>query len=187
MRKFILFVTLFFTFQSFANAQNPVVLLNTSVGTIEIELFQQQAPESVKNFLNYVDQKFYDGLIFHRVIDQFMIQGGGLTKDLSKKMPTQKPIKNEANNGLKNEIGTIAMARTSDVHSATSQFFINVANNSFLDFKNESDVGYGYAVFGKVVKGMDIVNKIKSVKTVSKSGLENLPEVAVEIKQIKRK
>ena len=164
-----------------------VVVMDTSIGgPIEIELFQDKAPESVKNFLAYVDEKFYDGTIFHRVIDNFMIQGGGFTKDMGKK-ETKAPIKNEATNGLKNENYTLAMARTQIVDSATAQFFINVKDNGFLDHKDTSIRGYGYAVFGKVVKGTEIVDKIKAVETHTVSQYENVPKTPVVIKSIKRK
>ncbi|GAB4057214.1 peptidylprolyl isomerase [Uliginosibacterium sediminicola] len=141
-----------------------MVKLHTRFGVITLELFADKAPESVKNFLAYVEAGHYDGTIFHRVISNFMIQGGGMNPDMSQK-PTQAPIKNEANNGVKNEIGTIAMARTSDPHSATAQFFINVTDNDFLNFRNETTQGWGYCVFGKVVEGMDVVEQIKGVKT----------------------
>lgn len=164
--------------------QNPVVAMETSMGTIEIELYADKAPETVKNFLQYVDDGFYSGTIFHRVIDGFMIQGGGFTEDMTQK-PTRSPIKNEATNGLKNERGTIAMARTMVVDSATSQFFINVVDNPFLNHVDKNQ--YGYAVFGKVVAGMDVVDKIKAVPTTVKKGHENVPVTPVVIKSIKRK
>jgi peptidyl-prolyl cis-trans isomerase B (cyclophilin B) len=144
--------------------EKTMVLIKTSMGNIKVELFDKQAPESVKNFLQYVDAKFYDNTIFHRVIDNFMIQGGGFTKDLVQK-PTKAPVKNEASAELKNLKGTLAMARTPAVNSATAQFFINVLDNAFLDHKDESAAGFGYCVFGKVVDGMDVVDKIKAVKT----------------------
>ena len=163
-----------------------MVLMKTSAGDIKIELFDKQAPETVKNFLQYVDAKFYDGTIFHRVIDGFMIQGGGFTKDLSQK-PTKAPVKNEAKADLKNLRGTIAMARTSVINSATAQFFINVVDNSFLDHKDESQSGFGYCVFGNVVDGMDIVDKIKSMKTGARSPLgSDVPVQDIEIKEISR-
>ena len=162
---------------------NPVVIIKTSKGDIKVELFQDKAPVSVKNFLQYVDSKHYNGTIFHRVIDGFMIQGGGFTKDFSQK-PTKAPIKNEASNGLKNQKGTLAMARTSDVDSATSQFFINVADNAFLDHKSPTPQGFGYCVFGKVTEGMDVVDKIKGVQTTSRGPYENVPVEAVEIIEI---
>lgn len=153
---------------------NPHVLLETSAGDILVELFAEQAPVTVENFLRYVDQEFYDGLIFHRVIDNFMIQGGGMTLQMKEK-PAGAPIKNEANNGLKNVTGTLAMARTMDPHSASAQFFINVKDNAFLDFKDESTQGWGYAVFGKVVDGMDVVNKIKKTRTRTVGPFSDVP------------
>ncbi len=156
----------------------PVILMSTSLGDIKIELYDQDAPETVKNFLSYVNDKFYDGTIFHRVIAGFMIQGGGMTPDLQQKQ-TKPPIKNESSNGLKNETYTLAMARTSVPDSATSQFFINVKNNSFLDKASAQD-GVGYAVFGKVVEGMDVVNKIEKVQT----GRSDVPNEPVVIKSV---
>ncbi|MGD9327077.1 MAG: peptidylprolyl isomerase, partial [Desulfobacterales bacterium] len=148
-----------------ATAGNPKVEMETSKGKFVIELYPEKAPDTVKNFLNYVDTKFYDGTIFHRVIPKFMIQGGGFTADMKRKS-AGAPIKNEADNGLKNERGTIAMARTNDPHSATAQFFINTVNNDFLNHKSKTTQGWGYVVFGKVVTGMDVVDAISSVKTV---------------------
>ena len=142
----------------------PYVELETTMGNIVIELNQEKAPHTVANFLEYVKSGHYDGTIFHRVIDGFMIQGGGMDANMTEKS-TNAPIQNEADNGLKNEVGTIAMARTSDPHSATAQFFINVKDNSFLNFSGKNPQGWGYAVFGKVIEGMDIVNKIKGVPT----------------------
>ncbi len=142
----------------------PYVELETTMGNIVIELNQEKAPNTVANFLEYVKSGHYDGTIFHRVIDGFMIQGGGMDANMKEKS-TNAPIQNEADNGLKNEVGTIAMARTSDPHSATAQFFINVKDNSFLNFSGKNPQGWGYAVFGKVTEGMDIVNKIKGVPT----------------------
>jgi len=143
---------------------NPIVVMETSMGTIDIELYSDKAPKTVENFLSYVKDKFYDGTIYHRIINNFMIQGGGFSKE-GKEKETKAPIINEADNGLKNDNGTIAMARTNDPNSATSQFFINVKDNSFLNFQAKTQQGWGYCVFGKVVNGMDIVNKIKAVKT----------------------
>lgn len=154
--------------------QALLVILHTNMGDIKLELDQAKAPVTVENFVQYVKDGHYDGTIFHRVIGNFMIQGGGFDKDMKQK-PTKAPIKNEANNGLKNEVGTIAMARTQDPHSATAQFFINVTDNSFLNFSSESRQGWGYAVFGKVVEGMDVVNTIKNVKTTSYGFHENVP------------
>ncbi len=157
-----------------------MVKLHTRFGVITLELFADKAPESVKNFLAYVEAGHYDGTIFHRVISNFMIQGGGMNPDMSQK-PTQAPIKNEANNGVKNEIGTVAMARTSDPHSATAQFFINVTDNDFLNFRNETTQGWGYCVFGKVVEGMDVVEQIKGVKTGRSGFHQDVPVEAVVI------
>ena len=147
-----------------ADDKMPRVLLKTSMGDIVLELDQAKAPVTVDNFLKYVNAGFYNGTIFHRVIDGFMIQGGGFTQDFQKK-PTNPPIQNEANNGLKNVRGTIAMARTSDPNSATAQFFINVVNNAFLDFRAPSGQDWGYTVFGQVVDGMDVVDKIRKTPT----------------------
>ncbi len=155
-----------------------MILMSTSLGDIKIELYDQDAPETVKNFLSYVNDKFYDGTIFHRVIAGFMIQGGGMTPDLQQKQ-TKPPIKNESSNGLKNETYTLAMARTSVPDSATSQFFIHVKNNSFLDKASAQD-GVGYSVFGKVVEGMDVVNKIEKVQT----GRSDVPNEPVVIKSV---
>lgn len=142
----------------------PIVQFDTSAGVIELELYADKAPQTVANFLDYVQSGHYDGTIFHRVIDGFMIQGGGFDANMTEKR-TGTPIKNEADNGLSNDIGTIAMARTSDPHSATAQFFINVNNNSFLNYSSPTPQGWGYAVFGKVTSGMDVVNAIKGVPT----------------------
>lgn len=158
------------------------VKMATTLGDITLELNRQKAPISTDNFLKYVDKKFYDGLIFHRVIPTFMIQGGGFTPDMTQKRG-EAPIKNEWQNGLKNVRGSIAMARTSDPDSATSQFFINVKDNSFLD---EPRGGAAYAVFGKVVEGMDTVDKIKDVPTTTKAPYENVPETPVVIKSARR-
>ncbi len=171
-----------------------VVVLDTSLGTIEIALFPEKAPVTVKNFLQYVDDSFYDGTIFHRVIPQFVVQGGGMTPDLNPK-ETRDPIKNEATNGLKNTRGTIAMARTGVVDSATSQFFINVVDNQRLDHKDDTVRGFGYAVFGKVVSGMDVVDKIVSVETDGQFQdpdkrrrlYQNVPKEPIIIKSIRRK
>ena len=147
-----------------ALAGDPQVELKTSMGTIVIELYPEKAPATVGNFLGYVKDGHYAGTVFHRVIPGFMIQGGGFTRNFDQK-PTRKPVKNEAGNGLKNTVGTIAMARTSDPHSATAQFFINVADNDSLNFRFPTPDGYGYAVFGKVVKGLDVVKRIEKVQT----------------------
>jgi len=170
-----------------AQSAAPVVILKTSVGEIEIELYPDKAPETVKNFLAYVDDGFYDGTIFHRVIKDFMIQGGGFDGGRQKK-PTRSPIKNEANNGLKNEVGTVAMARTSVPDSATSQFFINVENNTFLDYREPTPEGYGYAVFGRVTRGMDVVEKIENAETEDGGGaFRNIPKSPVVIESARRK
>ena len=163
--------------------KNPVVTMETSLGNIKIELFEKEAPISVKNFLEYTKSGFFSGTIFHRVIPGFMIQGGGFTADRKQK-PTNASIKNEAVNGLKNDRGTISMARTSAPDSATAQFFINVVNNDMLN--RPSPDGAGYAVFGKVVEGMDVVDKIVSVKTKNENMVfQNIPETPVAIKSVK--
>jgi len=167
-------------------AGNPLIIIETSLGKMEVELDQAKAPETVKNFLAYVDAKFYDGTIFHRVIPGFMIQGGGMTPDMNQK-ETYPPIKNEAANGLKNKRGSLAMARTADPNSATSQFFINLVDNSFLDYRNDTLQGIGYAVFGKVTKGMEVADKIAKVATGNKGMHQNVPLEPVLIKAIKRK
>lgn len=151
-----------------------MVKLHTNHGTITLELNAEKAPRTVENFLQYVRDGFFDGTIFHRVIDGFMIQGGGFEPGMTQK-PTREAIENEAGNGLKNEAYTIAMARTPNPNSATAQFFINVANNSFLDFTAPTPQGYGYAVFGKVVEGIDVVDKIKKVKTGNRAGHRDVP------------
>jgi peptidyl-prolyl cis-trans isomerase B (cyclophilin B) len=151
-----------------------MIVFKTNYGDITIELDFDKAPVSSANFLEYAKSGFYDNTIFHRVIDNFMIQGGGFESGLLQK-PNGKPIVNEADNGLTNAVGTLAMARTSDPHSATSQFFINVSNNTFLNHKNKTSQGWGYAVFGKVSAGMEVVNKIKQCRTSSKSGHQDVP------------
>ena len=151
-----------------------MVKLHTNHGVITLELDAAKAPKTVENFLQYVRDGFFDGTIFHRVIDGFMIQGGGFEPGMTQK-PTRAAIENEAGNGLKNDTYTIAMARTNNPSSATAQFFINIANNSFLNFTAPTPQGYGYAVFGKVVEGMDVVDKIKKVKTGSRSGHQDVP------------
>ncbi len=164
------------------NMKNTIVVLETSKGNIEIELYQDKAPISTKNFLDYVEKGHYDGLIFHRVMKGFMIQGGGFDKDMSEKA-TDGPIKNEAGNGIKNEKGTIAMARTMVVDSATSQFFINVADNAFLDHSDDTMRGFGYAVFGKVISGMDVVSQIESSATHSVGQFDDVPVEPIIIKK----
>lgn len=165
-------------------SKNPVVLIKTNMGDIKVELEKDKAPITVKNFLQYVHEGFYNHTIFHRVIDGFMIQGGGFTKNFQQK-PTHASIQNEAENGLLNKKGTIAMARTSDVNSATAQFFINVVDNPFLDFKGKNPHAYGYCVFGKVIDGMNVVDKIKKVKTGTQGPYENVPSDTVEILEVK--
>ena len=155
-------------------ADNPTVLLETSSGDILLELFAAEAPETVKNFLQYVDDGFYTNTLFHRVIPGFMIQGGGMTMKMEDK-PTRAPIANEAANGLANDRGTVAMARTSDPHSATAQFFINVADNDFLNHSAPTPSGFGYCVFGKVIEGMNTVDKILKVKTKTVGGHSDVP------------
>ncbi|GAB6037112.1 peptidylprolyl isomerase [Fundidesulfovibrio butyratiphilus] len=162
-----------------------MVLMETSMGLITLELYPDKAPVTVANFLQYVDSGFYEGTIFHRIIDGFMIQGGGLGVTMKEK-PTQAPIVNEAANGLKNLAGTIAMARTMDPHSATSQFFINVNDNAFLDYQNDTPQGIGYCVFGKVVDGMDVVNKIKKARTRTLGYHENVPVEPITINSVLR-
>ena len=164
---------------------NPKVVMETSEGTITIVLWADKAPLSVKNFLRYTDEKFYDGTIFHRVISNFMIQGGGMTADMQTKT-THEPIKNEASPELKNDRGTIAMARTQVVDSATSQFFINVVDNDFLNHRDKTPGGYGYAVFGKVVEGMEVVDKIKNVETTVSGPYRDVPKTTVVIKRVQR-
>jgi len=165
-------------------AKNSVVLMETSLGNMKLELFAKEAPISVRNFLDYVNSGFYDGTVYHRVIRGFMIQGGGFTADLNQKQ-TNQPIKNEADNGLKNLTGTLAMARTMVVDSATSQFFINVVDNGFLNHRDNTPQGYGYAVFGKVIEGMDVVNKIIAIRTGTQKGFQDVPETSVVIKSMK--
>ena len=159
-----------------------MVILHTNMGDIGIELDADNAPKTVENFLQYVRDGHYDNTVFHRVIDGFMIQGGGMGPGMKQK-PTRAPIGNEATNGLKNKRYTVAMARTSDPHSATSQFFINVADNDFLDFKSPGGNGWGYCVFGKVVKGQDVVDKIKGVATGSSGGHQDVPRQDVVIER----
>lgn len=163
----------------------PMVKLHTNHGAITLELDQAKAPLTVANFLSYVDSGHYSNTIFHRVIDGFMIQGGGMEPGMKEK-ETKTPVKNEANNGLKNDAYTVAMARTSEPHSASSQFFINVANNDFLNFSSESVRGWGYCVFGKVVEGKEVVDKIKGVATGNKGGHQDVPAEDVVIERAER-
>jgi cyclophilin family peptidyl-prolyl cis-trans isomerase len=167
-----------------AQQKNPVVVMETSMGKIKVELFADKAPITVKNILQYVDDKFYDGTIFHRVIPTFMIQGGGFEAGMKEKR-TRDPIKNESSNGLSNVKGTLAMARTPEPDSASAQFFINVKDNVFLDKANAGD-GVGYAVFGKVIEGMDVVDKIKQVETGTQRGHRDVPVQEVVIKSMRR-
>lgn len=166
-----------------ALAKNPVVVMETNMGTIKIELFEDKAPITVKNFLDYVKDKHYDGLTFHRVMSDFMIQGGGFEPGLKVKR-TKAPIKNEAKNGLSNERGTIAMARTRIPDSATSQFFINVVNNGYRLDTGRTQDGVGYCVFGKVIEGMDVVDKIKAVDVDVKRGADGMPYENVPVKDV---
>jgi len=159
-----------------------MVTFKTNFGDIKLELFEDKAPKTVANFISYVQDGFYDNTIFHRVIDGFMIQGGGFTPDMEQK-ETKETIENEANNGVANEAGTIAMARTQDPHSATAQFFINVKDNDFLNFTSESMNGWGYCAFGKVVEGMDVVEKIKNVQTGSHGFHQDVPVEQVVIEK----
>ena len=160
-----------------------MVKLNTNHGTIVLELDADKAPNTVANFLQYAKEGFYDGTIFHRVINGFMIQGGGMQPGMAEKQ-TRAPIQNEANNGLPNARGTVAMARTPDPHSATAQFFINVADNDFLNFRAETSDGWGYCVFGKVTEGMDVVDKIKGVETGNKGYHQDVPVEDVIIESV---
>ena len=165
--------------------ETDMVIIKTTLGDIKVKLAADKAPLTVANFLAYVDSKHYDGTIFHRVIDGFMIQGGGFDKEMRQK-PTKAPIKNEAANGLLNKRGTLAMARTAIVDSATSQFFINVKDNGFLDFRAPNPQGFGYCVFGEVVEGLDVVDQIKGVRTATKAGMSDVPLETVEILSVTR-
>jgi len=166
------------------NPNDPIVLMSTSLGDVKIELYKDKAPVTVANFLSYVNDKSYDGTVFHRVIPSFMIQGGGFMPDM-KQQPTKAAIKNEAGNGLKNGLGTIAMARTSDIDSATAQFFVNTKDNAFLDHKDDTIQGFGYCVFGKVIEGLSVIKKIEAVETGTKGMYENVPTDPVVIKSIR--
>ena len=161
-----------------AGAAKPHVKIETTQGVIVVELYPAAAPKTVENFLQYVKDGFYDGTIFHRVIKSFMIQGGGFTKDMQEK-PTRPPIANEADNGLKNDIGTLAMARTGDPNSATAQFFINAKNNDFLNFRSKDEQGYGYCVFGKVISGLNVVSAIENTPTTNQGGFQDVPQTPV--------
>ena len=166
------------------HGKNPVVTMATGLGNIRIELDSAKAPATTQNFLDYVNDNFYDGLIFHRVIPGFMIQGGGFDAQMKQKR-TKAPIKNEAANGLKNQSGTIAMARTNVVDSATAQFFINVKDNDFLNHRSTSADGFGYAVFGRVIEGMDVVHKIEKVKTGNRGSHQDVPTETVVIESVR--
>mgnify|MGYP000194256970 CR=1 FL=1 len=162
-----------------------MILMKTNFGDVKIELFTKEAPITTENFLSYVKEGFYDGTIFHRVINGFMVQGGGFEPGMKQK-PTKDPIAIESKNGLKNEVGTLAMARTNDPNSATCQFFINIANNDFLNFTAENAQGWGYAVFGKVVEGMEVVNQMKAVTTTMAAGHRDVPaeDIVIESMEI---
>ena len=190
LKQFLLLLSILGFFLVFsplihANKNNTKVLVKTSKGDIVIELDAKKAPVTVQNFLSYVDENFYDVTIFHRVIKGFMIQGAGLTADFKEKS-TKPAIKNVATNGLKNKRGTMAMARTPDIHSATCQFFINHVDNSFLDHKDKTPQGYGYAVFGKVIEGMDVVDAIANVRTMSRGDTKDVPRETIAIISIQR-
>lgn len=165
---------------------HPTVEMKTNLGTLEIELYPEKAPKTVENFLQYIKDGHYDKTIFHRVIPGFVVQGGGFTVDFKQK-PTRTPVEIESDNGLKNTRGTLSMARTSDPNSATSQFFINLNDNVSLDFRSKSLSGWGYAVFGKVTKGMDIVDQMAKVKTVSNGPHQDVPVNPIEIQSVKVK
>ena len=180
----LLLTVMLFCSVSYAADVPTNIVFETVKGNIEIELYKDKAPETVANFLSYVKEGFYDGTVFHRVIKGFMIQGGGFDTNLTQK-ETKPPIKNEADNGLKNEKGTIAMARTSDPHSATSQFFINTVDNGYLNFKAKQGSGWGYCVFGRVVKGMEAVEAIESTPTTQKGMMGDVPAEPMIIKKVR--
>ncbi|MGA1841907.1 MAG: peptidylprolyl isomerase [bacterium] len=170
--------------QNISEVKNPVALIETSMGNIKIELFEERAPISVKNFIDYANEKFYDGTIFHRVIPNFVIQGGGFTEDMTKK-PTHPPINNEAGNQISNTRGTVAMARTPYIHSATSQFYINLRDNKALDHRDDTSEGYGYCVFGRVIEGMDVVDSISRVPRDRRGAHSDVPVKPVIIKSVR--
>ena len=183
--KLLTALSLLFGTITTAYAANPQVEIKTNFGNIVLELYPDKAPKTVENFLSYVKDRYYTGIVFHRVIPGFMIQGGGFDKTLKQK-PARQPVENEAANGLRNEIGTVAMARTSDPHSASAQFFINVANNTFLNHTGPTSQGYGYTVFGKVIKGMEVVNRIADAPTGPAGPFpSDVPNVTVIIEEIK--
>lgn len=184
LRTFFAALALIFCSLSFAaQAQNPQVEMRTSMGVIVLELQPENAPGTVKNFLQYVNDGFYNGTIFHRVIADFMIQGGGFTADMQQKKP-RAPIKHEGGNALRNQVGTIAMARTAEPDSATSQFFINVVDNQMLDYRGPGPQEIGYCVFGRVIKGLEVVNKIRNVQTTTRAGHQNVPAQTVTIERV---
>lgn len=185
MKKYFIAAAIFILFltgQAFASDALPHVRLSTTMGDIVVELDPGAAPKTVDNFLAYVNSGFYDGTLFHRVIRGFMIQGGGFDASMKQK-PTRPPVLNEADNGLSNRTGTIAMARTSDPHSATAQFFINVKDNDFLDHRGKNDKGWGYCVFGKVISGMDVARKIEQAPTGYRNGMNDVPRNSVILTQ----
>ncbi len=182
MRRLTALLVFCLTLPLAALAAPVKVEMKTSAGTVQIELYPDEAPKSVENFLQYASAGFFNGTIFHRVIDGFMIQGGGFTPDMKQK-ETRAPIPNEAKNGLKNELGTLAMARTRDPHSATAQFFINLKHNGFLDYPGQD--GWGYAVFGRVVEGIDVVQKIAKVPTGNAGFHQNVPTTAITIESVR--
>ena len=189
MNRLIFFITLFFTsllgsLTVSADAANPVISIETNHGEITLELDRVKAPITVDNFMKYVESGHYDGTLFHRVMESFMIQGGGFDQDFNDKK-TLDPIKNEANNGLSNVRGSVAMARTNDPHSATAQFFVNVVDNDFLDFKAPNGASWGYTVFGKVTHGMDVVDKIRKVAVGNFEGHGNVPKEPVIINKVR--
>jgi len=191
MRRYLMatmaaFLPIFFAPSAEAAPQRPQVIMETSKGKIVLELDPAKAPKTVENFISYVKGGSYDGTIFHRVIKGFMIQGGGFDSSMAGK-PTKAPIQNEADNGLKNDRGTIAMARTNDPHSATAQFFINLVNNEFLNHKAKNPQGWGYAVFGKVTEGLDVVDSIANVKTGSKGPFADVPAEPIVIQKVSMK
>ena len=187
MKKFIIFLFIAaLSTLSLAQGNNPHVIISTSMGDMQVELFSDKAPETVKNFLRYVDRGFFNGTIFHRVIGNFMIQGGGMMPGMSQKQ-TMAPVINEASNMIPNMRGTLAMARTMDPHSATAQFFINVVDNHFLNHQNKSPQGWGYCVFGRIVSGMETADRIRNVPTKSWGPHQDVPVQDVVIRSIRRK
>lgn len=182
--RFILSLLASLFFCATALADNPRVEVKTSLGPVVIEIYPDKAPKTVANFLQYVKEGFYNGTIFHRVIEGFMIQGGGFDRDLRLKPVTHPPVENEASNGLKNDLGMVAMARTPNPHSATAQFFINAKNNDFLNYREPTPQGYGYAVFGKVTQGLEVVMRISKASTSTVGDLKNVPRDAILIQSV---